>query len=40
MNFEQNALLGSTVRSYLTYLNEQGKIEAGFEDNVLRWQAV
>ena len=37
MNFEQYALVGSTVRSYLTYLKEAGKLKAEFENNMLLW---
>lgn len=37
MNFEQYALVGSTVRSYLTYLKETGRIKAEFENNMLLW---
>ncbi len=40
MTFEQNALVGSTARSYLTWLAEEGRIEAGIEDNRLFWTAV
>ncbi len=39
MTFEQHALVGSTVRSYLTYLQEQGLLQAFFEDNMLLWRA-
>ena len=37
MNFEQYALVGSTVRSCLTYLKENGRIKAEFENNMLLW---
>lgn len=37
MTFEQHALVGSTVRSYLTYLKEVGEIDVLFENNMLRW---
>ena len=37
MNFQQYALIGSTVRSYLTYLSEQGKVAPRFEDGMLLW---
>lgn len=40
MTFEQHALVGSTVRSYLTWLKETGRLEALFRDNLLLWQAV
>ncbi len=38
MTFEQHALVGSTVRSYLTWLKETGKLIAVFEDNMLMWK--
>ena len=38
MNFEQHALVGSTVRSYLAWLKDTGRINARFEDNVLLWE--
>lgn len=38
MNFEQYALVGSTVRSYLAWLKDTGRIEARFEDNILLWK--
>lgn len=37
MNFEQYVLVGSTVRSYLSYLRDAGKIEPSFENNRLVW---
>lgn len=40
MNFEQYVLVGSTVRSYLAWLKDDGRLEALFEDNVLRWRRV
>ncbi len=40
MNFEQYALVGSTVRSYLAWLKDTGKINAAFENNMLLWQRV
>ena len=39
MDFQQHALVGSTVRSYLTWLMEQGRLQAFFEDNTLLWRA-
>ncbi len=39
MTFEQHALVGSTVRSYLTWLQEEGRIRADIVDNKLIWQA-
>ena len=38
LNFEQYVLLGSTVRSYLTYLRGEGRIQAEFAENRLLWQ--
>ncbi len=40
MSFDQYALVGSTVKSYLVYLKEQGKITAIFENNMLLWHTV
>lgn len=40
MNFEQYALIGSTVRSCLTYLKEKGSLEASFDTNMLLWKRV
>ena len=39
MNFEQYVLVGSTVRSYLSWLKEQGRLQALFEENTLLWKA-
>ena len=38
LNFEQYVLVGSTVRSYLSWLKEDGRICAVFEDNMLFWK--
>ncbi len=38
MTFEQYALVGSTVRSYLAWLKDTGKLSARFEDNLLLWE--
>lgn len=38
MNFEQYVLVGSTVRSYLSWLKEQGRLEVIFENNMLLWK--
>lgn len=35
MNFEQYALIGSTVRSYLTWLKEAGRLQTEFVENRL-----
>ena len=40
MNFEQYVLVGSTVRSYLSWLKDTGKVEAGFQDSMLLWKSV
>lgn len=40
MSFEQYALVGSTVRSYLAWLKDTGRITACFEDSMLLWRAV
>ena len=40
MNFEQYVLVGSTVRSYLSWLKDTGRLSAVFEDNMLLWRAV
>ena len=37
MTFEQHALVGSTVRSYLTWLTDTGKLQTRFEQNMLVW---
>ncbi len=39
MTFEQYALVGSTVKSYLTYLKECGKIAAEISSNRLMWKS-
>ena len=40
MNFEQYVLAGSTVRSYLSWLKDTGKMAAEFQDNMLLWQRI
>ncbi len=40
MNFEQYVLVGSTVRSYLSWLKDGGKIGAEFVDNCLVWTSL
>lgn len=40
MTFEQHALIGSTLRSYLSWLKDSGRIEAVFEDNMLLWKTL
>lgn len=39
MNFEQYVLVGSTVRSYLAWLKDSGRLSAEFKDNMLLWKA-
>jgi glyoxylase-like metal-dependent hydrolase (beta-lactamase superfamily II) len=38
LDFSQYVLSGSTLRSYLSYLLDRGKLEAIFEDNRLIWK--
>lgn len=38
MNFEQYVLVGSTVRSYLSWLKDTGRLSARFENNLLLWE--
>ncbi len=40
MTFEQHALVGSTVRSYLSWLKDSGKLSVTFEHNMLLWQKI
>ncbi len=40
MNFEQYVLVGSTLRSYLSWLKDSGKMEVIFSDNLLLWQTL
>ena len=40
MNFEQYVLVGSTVRSYLSWLKDTGKVDAIFQDSMLLWQRI
>ncbi len=40
MNFEQYVLVGSTVRSYLAWLKDTGRMDALFENNMLLWRRV
>lgn len=37
MNFEQYVLVGSTVRSYLAWLKDTGRLDALFDNNMLLW---
>lgn len=40
MNLSQRVLVGSTVKSYLSYLKDMGQIEYRFESNRMIWQKV
>lgn len=40
MNFEQYVLIGSTVRSYLSWLKDIGNLAAAFENNQLLWARI
>ena len=40
MNFEQYVLVGSTVRSYLSWLKDTNRLRAGFEENLLLWERI
>lgn len=40
MTFEQHVLVGSTVRSYLSWLKDTGRMNAWFENNMLLWQRI
>ncbi len=38
MNYEQYALLGSTIKSYLSWLKHSGKVVTEIADNMLLWK--
>lgn len=38
MDFNQYVLAGSTIKSYLAYLTDEGRLETLFEDNMLKWK--
>ena len=38
MNANQYVLMGSTVRSYLSYLYDEGRLKFEFKDNVMVWK--
>ena len=38
MDFQQYVLVGSTVRSYLSWLKDRGELDAVFDDNRLLWR--
>lgn len=39
MTHEQHVLIGSTIKSYLTYLKNQNRVNAFFENNTMLWKA-
>ena len=40
LNFEQYALVGSTVRSYLAWLKDTCRLNVKFDDNMLLWETI
>ncbi|MBQ2985463.1 MAG: MBL fold metallo-hydrolase [Clostridia bacterium] len=40
MTFEQYVLIGSTVRSYLAWLKDSGKVTILFENNMMLWERI
>ena len=40
LTFEQYALIGSTVKSYLSWLKDEGIVNVSFDDNMMRWYTV
>lgn len=40
MTYEQYVLVGSTVRSYLAWLKDTGRVEGRIENNMLLWETV
>lgn len=40
MNFEQYVLVGSTVRSFLSWLRDNNKADVIFENNMLLWKNI
>lgn len=40
MNYEQYVLVGSTVKSYLAWLKDMGRLDAAIEENQLVWKRV
>jgi hypothetical protein len=40
MTHQQYVLIGSTLRSYLSYLKENGRLSVAIEDNRVVWRAV
>ena len=40
MDFQQYVLVGSTLRSYLAWLKDAGRVQVAFENNRMLWQRV
>ena len=40
MDMQQYVLVGSTVRSYLAWLKDMGRLDIAFTDGKLLWRAV
>ncbi len=40
MSIRQHSLVGSTVRSYLSYLKNEGKVDVVIDDNLILWKTV
>ena len=40
MNANQYVLIGSTIRSYLSYLHEEGRVSFEFKDNKMFWKKI
>jgi glyoxylase-like metal-dependent hydrolase (beta-lactamase superfamily II) len=40
MDFTQYVLVGSTIKSYLSYLHDKGELNVLFAGNILKWQTV
>lgn len=40
MNFQQYALIGSTVRSYLSWMKDSGRLNVRFEEHMMLWESV
>lgn len=38
MTFEQNALVGSTIKSYLSWLKDTNRVEVEIVDNIIMWK--
>lgn len=40
MSIRQHSLVGSTVRSYLSYLKNEGKVDVIIDDNLILWKTI